>query len=134
MNQWTKQNLGWDDPPCDFASFSTRMVDMWESGQGNCMFINKNNGKKMDGTWEKHSGTGCFCSASAVTSVESSCSGLFRSPGSKLGPSHVDNSYINRQGVSCFEVCDVDHGFAPKRAICNLLEVARRAVPSVEVD
>ena len=56
MNQWTKKNLGWDDPPCDFASFSTLMADMWESGQGNCMFFNINNGIKMDATWEEFPG------------------------------------------------------------------------------
>ena len=69
------------------------------------------------------------CSASAVTSVESSCSGLFRSPVSKLGLSHVGNSYVHRQGGKCFVICDGDHGFAPKRAFCNMLEVFGRAVP-----
>lgn len=57
MNQWTKQNLGWNDPPCDIAIFSTLMANMWDSAKGNCMFFNKNHGKKMDGTCEKLRGT-----------------------------------------------------------------------------
>ena len=56
INLLTKANLGWDDPSCELASFSSSMAGMWNSGQGNSMFFNRNNDAKADDTYGEYPG------------------------------------------------------------------------------